>query len=80
MHLPAYLATAHRFGLHARRPHSAGGVYVTFMDLDRSVRLLQENIHLATMVPGPKEPSLEQLNHTLEPVVHDMQVLYGGQW
>ncbi|KAF8579417.1 hypothetical protein K439DRAFT_1283779, partial [Ramaria rubella] len=31
-----------------------------------------ENMHLAGIIPGPNEPSLEHLNHFLAPVVADL--------
>ncbi|KAG1797620.1 uncharacterized protein BJ212DRAFT_1488905 [Suillus subaureus] len=41
------------------RPHSLGVVYISFNNLHRSVRYLMHNVHLALVIPGPKEPSLE---------------------
>ncbi|KAL6302731.1 hypothetical protein BKA93DRAFT_736195 [Sparassis latifolia] len=66
------------FGITDNRPHSAGGVYLSFAGLHRSVRFAQPFVHLITNIPGPKEPSLEQLDHVLEPVVADMRQLYKG--
>lgn len=66
------------FGITENRPHSAGGVYVSLNNLDRRVRFLQHNVHLTTVIPGPKEPSLEQLNFVLEPLMGELQQLYGG--
>ncbi|GBE85853.1 hypothetical protein SCP_0803750 [Sparassis crispa] len=54
------------------------GVYLSFAGLHRSVRFAQPFVHLITNIPGPKEPSLEQLDHILEPVVADMRQLYKG--
>ncbi|TFK82047.1 hypothetical protein K466DRAFT_443405, partial [Polyporus arcularius HHB13444] len=66
------------FGIIKGRHHSTGGMYITFNNLDRSVRYLQHNVHLAMNIPGPKEPSLEQLNHLIEPLYEEMNELYGG--
>ncbi|KAG1751405.1 uncharacterized protein EDB91DRAFT_1234802 [Suillus paluster] len=66
------------FGITENRPHSAGGVYISFNNLHQSARFLQQNIHLATVIPGPKEPSLEQLNHPLEPLIADLKMIYAG--
>ncbi|THH20857.1 hypothetical protein EW146_g580 [Bondarzewia mesenterica] len=60
------------------RPHSAGGVYVSFNNLKCSVRFLQHNVHLAMTIPGPKEPSLEQLNHCLQPLADEFGELVKG--
>ncbi|KAG2149215.1 hypothetical protein DEU56DRAFT_752867 [Suillus clintonianus] len=30
------------------------------------------------IIPGPKEPSLEQLNHALEPLIADFKMIYAG--
>jgi hypothetical protein len=67
-----------RFGITDNRPHSAGGVYISFNQLQRAVRLLRHNIHLSMMLPGPKEPSLEQLNNCFVPIVGEIKILYGG--
>ncbi|KAH9935806.1 hypothetical protein B0H21DRAFT_878742 [Amylocystis lapponica] len=66
------------FGITENRPHSCGGVYITCNNLHRSVRYLQQNIILVTTVPGPKEPSLEQLNYVFAPLVRDMKILGTG--
>ena len=67
-----------RFGITDGRPHSAGGVYLSINNLRRRVRYSQRNIMLVTMIPGPKEPSLEQMNHALEPLVKRLNQLYIG--
>ncbi len=37
-----------------------------------------ENICLVGLVPGPKAPSLDQINHVLRPVVTDLLVLWSS--
>ncbi|TBU28855.1 hypothetical protein BD311DRAFT_838001 [Dichomitus squalens] len=66
------------FGVTEGRPHSVGAVYLTFNNLHRSVRYLQRNVHLLLVIPGPHEPSLEQLNHMLEPGVQELKIIYSG--
>ncbi|KIJ07324.1 hypothetical protein PAXINDRAFT_182502 [Paxillus involutus ATCC 200175] len=66
------------FGITDNRPHSTGGVYASFNNLHRGVRFLQHNVILVTTIPGPKEPSLEQLNHSIEPFVVDFKRVYSG--
>lgn len=67
-----------RFGCMENRPHSAGPVYVSFADLPRDLRFLQVNAICPTITPGPTEPTTEQLNHCLEPIVRDVCKLKNG--
>ncbi|THH10455.1 hypothetical protein EW146_g8367 [Bondarzewia mesenterica] len=60
------------------RPHSAGGVYVSFNNLKCFVRFLQHNVHLTMTIPDLKEPSLEQLNHCLQPLASEFGKLIKG--
>ncbi|KAL7282470.1 hypothetical protein ACG7TL_003941 [Trametes sanguinea] len=66
------------FGIISGRHHSAGGVYVIFNNLRRAVRFLTHNVHQVTLISGPKEPSLEQLNNALLPLKWDLEQLYKG--
>ncbi|KAL7283633.1 hypothetical protein ACG7TL_003069 [Trametes sanguinea] len=66
------------FGIISGRHHSAGGVYVIFNNLRRAVRFLTHNVHQVTLISGPKEPSLEQLNNALLPLKWDLDQLYKG--
>ncbi len=68
-----------RFGVISGRPHSCGAVYIVFNDLDRSVRFLQRNVLLLMNIAGPKEPSLEEMNHLLEPFVKEVNTLQRGK-
>jgi hypothetical protein len=72
------IAYVHRFGITDNRPHSSGAVYICFNNLHRSVRYLTKNICLAMTIPGPHEPSLEQLNNVLDPLVESLKNLYAG--
>ena len=67
-----------RFGLTEGRPHSCGGVYILINNIIRGEHFLQRNVHLGTTIPGPKEPSLLQLNHCLQPLMDEMQLIYAG--
>lgn len=58
---------------------SVGGVYLSILNLHRSVRNLPWNVLLACTMPGPGEPSLEDLNNILEPIVEEFKVLYAGK-
>jgi hypothetical protein len=66
-------------GLLAGRPHSTGALYIMINDLLRGVRFLQRNIICYTVLPGPSEPSLEQLNHILEPFSLEIAQLQAGK-
>ena len=77
--MSGYTYAIRRYGATTNRPHSSGAVYLAFNNLHRSVRFLPHNIHLVTMIPGPKEPSLEQINYVLEPVKDELDLLYIGE-
>ncbi|KAG2335647.1 hypothetical protein BDR05DRAFT_898020, partial [Suillus weaverae] len=78
--------TKHRYGLHLtlnidwmgileNRPHSSGPIYYAINDLPRDQRFLQVNVICAAIMPGPKEPNIQQINHCLEPLTlcsHDI--------
>jgi hypothetical protein len=58
---------------------STGAIYITIQNLDRTVRFLPANVILACIVPGPKEPPLEELNWVLQPIVDEIKKLYAGE-
>lgn len=51
-------------------------VVLVCLTLPFRVRFLPENIFLAGVAPGPREPSLEQMNWILRPVVTQLQKLW----
>lgn len=51
-------------------------IVLVCLTLPISIRYLPENLFLAGIAPGPKEPSLEQSNHILSPVVTQLQSLW----
>lgn len=53
----------------AGKSHSVGGIYVACLNLPPHLRYRTENIFLAGIIPGPHEPSLDQINHFLAPLV-----------
>ena len=57
--------------------YSLGAIYLTVMNLPRSVRNKQENILLAGLIPGPQEPE-HDLNSFLEPLVEDLLRFWDG--
>ncbi|KIJ28204.1 hypothetical protein M422DRAFT_90591, partial [Sphaerobolus stellatus SS14] len=58
--------------------HSTGAMYVTIKNNPPALQYLMEETILICVIPGPHEPSLEQLNYILEPFVEGVQLLYQG--
>jgi hypothetical protein len=57
--------------------HSTGGIYIVILNLSPDLRFQRKYLyHL--FIPGPKEPSTEQLNNLLRPLINDLQVLYNN--
>ena len=48
---------------------SVGSVAMGLLNLPPSLRYKAENIYLAGIIPGPREPALDEINHFLRPVV-----------
>lgn len=59
--------------------YSCGAMYATILNNPRQVRFHREETILVCVIPGPHEPSLEQLNAVIEPFVEDMLVLGNGK-
>lgn len=51
---------------------SVGAIYLICMNLPISIRYRLENVYLVGVLPGPNEPSLDQVNHFLRPLVDDL--------
>lgn len=51
---------------------SIGSIYMVLLNLPVDIRYQVENMFLVGIIPGPAEPSLEQINHILEPLVNDL--------
>lgn len=60
----------------AGKSHSIGGIYLACLNLPPHLRFRPEYIYLAGIIPGPKEPSLEQVNHFLKPLVDELLQLW----
>lgn len=58
------------------KSHSIGAIYMACLNLPADIRYRPENIYLVGIIPGPREPSLEQINHFLRPLVDDLRVLW----
>lgn len=49
----------------AGKSHSTGAIYMICLNLPPELRFKLENIYLVGIIPGPKEPSLDEINHFL---------------
>lgn len=77
-HLESTLIFSPRFTSNKGGKHSAGAVYITLLNNPLATRFRREETILACVIPGPTEPSLEQLNQILEPIVEDLKTLEYG--
>ena len=56
----------------AGKKSSVGLISVVCLNLPPSMRYKPENMFLAGVIPGPKEPPLTTLNHYLEPLIDNL--------
>ena len=57
--------------------YSLGAIYLTIMNLQRTVRFRQENVLLIGLIPGPKEPK-GNINPFLDPLVKELLNFFAG--
>lgn len=55
-------------------------VLLVCMNLPPEERYWEENLYLFGIIPGPKEPSLDQMNHIPQPLVAEFQLFAKGVW
>lgn len=60
----------------AGKQYSVQGIYGVLLDLPEHLRYLPENVYHAGLMPGPKKPSLDQMNYMMEPLVDDLEISY----
>nr|VWO97532.1 Adenylate cyclase (EC (ATP pyrophosphate-lyase) (Adenylyl cyclase) [Ganoderma boninense] len=60
----------------AGKSHSIGAIYLINNNLPPSLRFRPEYVYLAAIIPGPKEPSVDQINHFLRPLVDELLELW----
>ena len=61
--------------------YSSTAIYMALLNFPPSERYKVTNMFLVGVIPGPKEPSLDQMNHFLEPLVGDLQEFWvPGVW
>ncbi|MBW0513794.1 hypothetical protein O181_053509 [Austropuccinia psidii MF-1] len=59
---------------------SIGSILLTCLNLPPSENHKEENMFLYAIIPGPKEPSLDQMYSILEPLVIGLPMLWNGIW
>jgi hypothetical protein len=60
----------------AGRSATVMGLYMVCLNLPPEKRFRSENMFLVGIVPGPNEPSMEEINHFLKPLVDDLLESY----
>ena len=55
---------------------SVGAIYLACLNLPLDIRYKEENMYLAAIIPGPHEPSLDQINPLLTPLIDDFVDLW----
>jgi hypothetical protein len=60
----------------AGKKHSTGAIYMVCLNLPPSLRYRMENVYLVGIIPGPRQPEKDQINHILAPLVDDLIRLY----
>ncbi|KAF8837231.1 hypothetical protein BDN67DRAFT_909625, partial [Paxillus ammoniavirescens] len=53
----------------AGKKKSVGSIVMALLNLPPSLRYRAENLYLVGIIPGPREPSLDEINHFLCPLV-----------
>lgn len=56
---------------------SVGVIYLTVLNLPRSIHYKRENIMLIGVIPGPNEPK-EHINSFLKPLVEELIEMWNG--
>ncbi|KDR83008.1 hypothetical protein GALMADRAFT_238766 [Galerina marginata CBS 339.88] len=55
---------------------STGVMAMICLSLPPTLRYLEENIYLVGVIPGPREPALDAINHFMTPLMHDLKASY----
>lgn len=60
-------------GMSLRGSHTSSGIIsMACLNLPLEIHYKPENMYLAGIIPGPKQPSLENLNHCIRPLIQDL--------
>jgi len=74
-----YLDWFNAEGTSSRGSHnSIGSITLICLNLPPAKRYKIENIFVFGVIPGPREPSLEQINHVMLPLVSELQSFWKG--
>ncbi|KAJ2917170.1 hypothetical protein MD484_g3226, partial [Candolleomyces efflorescens] len=55
---------------------SVGAIYMVCLNLPPAIRHNPENTYLVGLIPGPKSPSKDEINHLLRPLMDDFLILW----
>jgi hypothetical protein len=72
-----YIDWFNAFGKSSRH-HKIGVIILVCLNLPIEYRLKTENVYIAGIIPGPKEPTGEQLNYLLKPLIKELIELWHG--
>ena len=61
---------------HGGASYSAGVIFMVCLNLPPALRYKRENMYLAGVIPGPKAPALQEVNHFIEPLAFEL----GNLW
>ena len=65
----------------AGKKASSTAIYMVCFNLPPSTRYKIENVYLAGVIPGPREPSLTQVNHLICPLIEELVQFWNpGVW
>ncbi|KIK80783.1 hypothetical protein PAXRUDRAFT_157732, partial [Paxillus rubicundulus Ve08.2h10] len=53
----------------ARKKKLVGSITMALLNLPPSLQYRAENLYLVGIIPGPREPSLDEINHFLRPLI-----------
>src|SRR4051812_13092667 len=67
------------FGPTKHTVYSVGAIYLTILNFPRHLRFKKENTLLVGIIPGPQEPSVEEIQGYLIPMVDELLQLWMGQ-
>lgn len=60
----------------AGKSHSIGAIYMACLNLPPHLRYRPENIFLAGVIPGPREPTVYEINSLLAPLIDELLELW----
>ena len=61
---------------HGGATYSAGVIFMVCLNLPPALRYKRENMYLAGVIPGPKAPTLQEVNHFIEPLAWELGDLW----